>query len=251
MVAVEHTEHQIDVRPLERMLELIKDRILSKVSHEFKTPLTSIIGYSEVLLNDPSLPEDLKQSFLSTIKKEGERLAELVDELLSFSMLENGQIHLNQKEGDIIPVIQCALKRLRPQVEDKNLSVRTSYDKPSIVADFDRDRMFEVLLHIMSNAIKFSPAGGHIEVVARTHCNDVEILVADSGEGIPVNDASLIFQGFYRVHRPGEETRGMGIGLAIAKRLMELHQGNIFVNTQKRSGCTFALRFPQTRSATQ
>ena len=225
-------------------MDKLRERILSRFSHEFRTPVTSIVGYAEVLLSEPALPSETRQEFIEIIKEEGDRLSNLMNQLMELFALERGTIKLEITETDVISTIDFAIKSVLPAAEKKLLTITPFYDQPTIVARFDKERMFETILHLISNAVKFSPQSGSVVVCARSDNSIVEIMVSDNGKGIPTQDVPFVFKGFYRVQRPGEEIRGAGMGLAIAKHLIELHGGSISVVTTENEGSIFILRFP-------
>jgi len=225
-------------------LDKLKERMLSRFSHELRTPVTSIVGYAEALLSEPALPSETRQQFIEIIKEEGDRLANLVNELMELFALERGTIKLKMTENDVISVMDFAIKSMLSAAEKKSLTITPFYDQAAIVAMFDKERMFEAFLHLISNAVKFSPQSGNVVITARLDNTNIEIMVSDNGKGIPVQDVPLVFRGFYRVQRPGEEIRGAGMGLAIAKHLIELHGGSIRVVTTEHEGSIFVLRFP-------
>lgn len=225
-------------------LDKLRERILSRFSHELRTPVTSIVGYAEALLDEPSLPFETRKDFIEVIKREGDRLTYLVNELMELFALERGSVNLELVEGDIVQTVDLAIKAVAPAAEKKALALTPFYDQPSIMARFDKGRIFESILHLISNAVKFSPEEGNVIIAVRADQSSVEIMVSDNGKGIPADDVPLVFRGFYRVQRQGEEVRGAGLGLAIAKHLVELHGGDINVITNERDGSIFVLRFP-------
>ncbi|MBI4429918.1 MAG: HAMP domain-containing histidine kinase [Ignavibacteriales bacterium] len=230
-------------------LDKLRERILSRLSHELRTPVTSIVGYAEALLTEPSMRSETRQEFIEIIKEESDRLSSLVDGLLELFALERGTVALNRAEADVIPVVDLAIKSLSSDAEKKSLTVTPFYDQTSVWAIFDRDRLFEALLHIIDNAIKFSPQGGQVIVGVRADASSVEIMIGDNGKGIPVRDSELVLRGLYRVQRDGEEIRGAGTGLAIAKHLIELHDGQISLVSKENEGSVFTLRIPVRRNS--
>lgn len=227
-----------------KSIDKLREKILSRVTHEFRTPVTSIVGYAETLLSEPAMPSETRREFIEIIKEEGDRVASLVNELMELFALERGTITLEPTKADIVPVVDFAIKSVLAEAQKKSLTITPFYDQPSILAMFDRERMFETVLHLIDNAVKFSPQRGHVVIAVRADNSIVEIMISDNGKGIPAQDVPLVFKGFYRVHRPGEEIRGAGVGLAIAKHLIELHGGEISVISKENDGSIFILEFP-------
>ena len=219
---------------------------MRKTIEEREKPL--LICYRDddtlTLDGDELMASEARQEFIEIIKEEGNRLANLVNELMELFALEQGTIALVRTEADVVPLIDFAIKSVMPEAESKSLTITPFYDQPNILATFDRERMFETLLHIISNAVKFSPQGGNVVVAVSSDNSMVEIMVSDNGKGIPAQDVPLVFRGFYRVERLGEEIRGAGMGLAIANHLIELHGGNISVVSKENEGSIFIFKFP-------
>ena len=148
-------------------MENVRQDILSRVSHEFRTPLTSILGYAEVILDDPLLPDDLRKQFVQTIKDEGQRLAELVNELVSLQSFEQGLANLERTEVDLLSLLQRAFQTVDAHARDRSILISLKSYRAGIAGNWDKQRLFEMLLHLLTNAIKFAPVGGSIEVTIR------------------------------------------------------------------------------------
>lgn len=235
------------IRTIQRTIEnldKLRERILSRFSHEFRTPISSIVGYAEVLLSEPAIPSETRQEFIEVIKDEGNRLANLVNDVMELFALERGTVKLEMTENDVISIIDSAIKSVLPEARKKALVITPFYDESHIFAVCDEERIFETILHLIGNAVKFSSQNSNVVIAAHLDHAMVEIMVSDTGKGIPPQDVPLVFKGFYRVNRPGEEIRGTGIGLAITKHLIELHGGNIRVITKENEGSIFIVRFP-------
>lgn len=232
------------VKVLEQLNQM-KSEFVSSVSHELRTPLASIIGFAQTILVDPELPTEVQQEFLKIILDEGKRLAKLINDLLDLARIESGRAIMEKSETDLVPLIQRAIYAIAMQADGKKQTVRTEIDESSLVANFDGDRVAQVIVNLLGNAVKFTPEGGTISVGARFAGPNLEIRVSDTGLGIPMDDISKLFDKFYRVHRPGLEIRGTGLGLAIARQLVELHGGKISVESEVNKGSTFTILLPR------
>jgi PAS domain S-box-containing protein len=225
-------------------LNVMKSEFVSSVSHELRTPLASILGFAQTIIIDPELPVETRQEFLQIIVDEGKRLAKLINDLLDLARIENGRVALEATRTDLLPVIRRALQSVRMQADAKSLTIRADLPTESLPATFDVDRILQVMINLLGNAVKFTPSGGSVGVRASVQESDVVIQVDDTGLGIPKSDIPHLFEKFYRVHRPGMEIRGTGLGLAIARHSVELHGGSLTVQSEENKGSTFTIRFP-------
>ena len=231
-------------------LDRMKGAFVSRVSHEFRTPLTSILGFAELIVDDPHMSTITCQKFARIILSEGERLSSLINNLLDLSMIEKGGMSARISEDNIVPIIENVIDELVPQARPKLLTLTSDFQNRSIPIRIDRDHFREIIKQLLSNAIKFTPAGGHIWIGAEISDGHVETWVRDTGIGIPQADLPFVFQKFYRAQRPGEDIPGAGLGLAIVKQLVELQGGSVGVRSKEKVGSTFILRFPRTETLT-
>lgn len=230
-------------------LHRLRNEIVSTISHEFRTPLTSIIGFAESLLSDPEMMADKRMEYTRIIKDEGERLARLISDLMYISALEQQDASLIRcGEYNLVSILKHAVDAVSVQAEKRNISVKTEFDQPQCYATVDKERIFEVALHLLDNAMKFTPNLGTITVRMHEQNESIDFEVSDDGIGIPEKDIPFVFDHFYKVRRAGEETRGAGLGLAIARHLVELHGGSIFVNSTENAGSTFTVSLPKRNS---
>ena len=230
-------------------LERIRRDFVANISHELRTPLASIklmIETVQSIIEDD--PTEATQ-FLTRIDTEIDGLTQLVRELLELSRIESGQVKLNMRAADLRMVVEQAAERLRPQAARSGLDivvVRGS-DESFPMALADPERLTQVLINLIHNAIKFTPVGGTITLsLERERDNDRLIIhVHDTGVGIPPDDLDRIFERFYKVDkaRAGNET-GTGLGLAIAKHIIQAHGGEIWAKSQYGAGSTFSFAIP-------
>ena len=233
-----------DVTELKR-LEQVRREFVANVSHELRTPLTAIKGYTETLrdggLRDPARAAE----FVEVIHRHAGLLAALIEDLLDLSSVEQGQARLDLRRVSLRDVVAQAETVTRKTASERGHAVTLSLprDLPDVVAD--RDRLAQVLINLLDNAVKFTPEGGRIEVAARPSAGRVVVSVADNGVGIPPEDVGRIFERFYRVDRSRDRREGgTGLGLAIAKHLTQAMGGSIEVESRPGSGTTFRISLP-------
>lgn len=217
----------------------------NRVSHEFRTPLTAIIGYAEIILGDPQLSDETRQRFAEIIKDQGVRLSNLVDECLDYSSLKRERIMLEKEECNLIAIVDQAVTLIRPQSEAKSIRLITLYHESTLFAHIDPKRILQLFLHLLSNAVKFTPHDGGIRLEVEARDGMAEISIQDSGIGIPPEELPHLFDRFPNIAGPGRQVNGIGLGLAIAKQLIELHGGSITVRSEVNCGSTFTIRIPR------
>lgn len=228
-----------------RQTERLRRELTANVSHELRTPLTSIKGFSETLLDGAMRDEETGRRFLTIINTETDRLVKLVDDLLDLSLLESKRVTLDLKPVDISDLVVHTVDKLRPLAQTSQLTLVRSAP-PGIVVFADADRLEQVLTNLVDNALKYTPAGGRIEVQVAAVNGEVEVQVNDTGYGIRPEDLPRVFDRFYRADR--SRTRGSGgtgLGLAIAKHIVEAHGGRISVNSRPNEGTTFRFTIPR------
>ncbi len=224
-------------------LDRIKNEFVSNISHEFRTPLASIIGFSETIVSDPDLPEEMKSEFNHVILNEGKRLAKLINDVLDLTKIEGGKIALNKSTTDIVEIVRKAVDVNKEEVENKKLILDFEYPKEEIIVNIDGEKIAQAIDALINNAIKFTNEDGRVKVIVNNLFKEVEIIISDTGVGIPAKDLPYIFQKFYRVSRPGKEIPGTGIGLVFVKQLVDMHKGMISVQSELGSGTTFVVKF--------
>ncbi len=236
-----------------RLLEEVsrhKSAFLARMSHELRTPLTAIIGFAEVLLDDALSPSDAdRREFLGHIRASGRHLLGLINEVLDLSKIEAGRMDLQRASVDVGALVEDVAASMQPLAakKDLRLSHAVAPGVPALWAD--RAKVRQVLLNLVGNAVKFTPAGGTVAIRARRAPDAdrhgwVEISVADSGIGIPAEEQARIFEEFQQVPGAGGTEQGTGLGLALAKRLVELHGGAIGVESAPGRGSTFTFTLP-------
>lgn len=224
--------------------ELIRMQLIADVSHELRTPLTAIKGSMEGLI-DGVLPAE--RSTYDNVYREADRLQRLVEDLQELSRVESGGIKLNLKPVNMAAIIQTAVERTQTAYKTKKISLESELENklPRILAD--EDRMLQVMINLLSNALHFSPVKGRVIIHANKVKNDLVVSVADNGIGMRAEDMEHIFERFYRADksRSRQEGGGSGIGLTIAKSLVNAHGGRIWVESEgKGKGSTFYFSLP-------
>jgi signal transduction histidine kinase len=224
-------------------LDRIKSEFVSNISHEFRTPLASIIGFSETIVSDPDLPEEMKSEFSHVILNEGKRLAKLINDVLDLSNIEGGKIALNKSSTDIVEVVKRVVENNKTEAEKKYVVLDFEHPKEKIIIDADGEKLAQSFEALINNAIKFTNEDGLVKVIVNNLFKEVEIIISDTGIGIPEKDLPYIFQKFYRVSRPGTEIPGTGIGLVFVKQMVDMHKGLISVQSELGNGTTFIVKF--------
>ena len=226
--------------------EQLRKEFVANVSHELRTPLTNIKSYAETLVESAGeLPANTERNFLNVILSESDRMAHIVQDLLTLSRFDSGRSGLNLTEvsfGELIESVANA-NRLEAQNHGHTLTVRLEDGLPQILAD--RERIVQVLVNVVANAIKYTPDGGKIEISAGRSGRLVWAQVADNGIGIPAADRGRIFERFYRVDKArSRESGGTGLGLSIAKEIVDQHQGDIRIVDRPGPGLTIRVELP-------
>lgn len=230
-----------------RRLERMRADFVAAVSHELSTPLTSMRGFSETLLEGALQDEATARRFITIIHEESIRLGRLVDDLLELSRLESGRWQPTRQRVDLAPLVQATLTRLQDRLEKGQLTAESDLppDLPPALAD--PDQISQVLLNLVGNSIKYTPSGGRVTVTARYNepGRDLYITVKDTGVGIPPEHLGRVFERFYRVDKArSRASGGTGLGLSIVKHIVEGHGGRVWAESQgpgKGTAITFTL----------
>jgi PAS domain S-box-containing protein len=226
-------------------LSRMKSEFVSNISHELRTPLASIIGFSETIASDPDMPDEMKAEFNSTILNEGKRLARLINDVLDISKIEGGKIDIIKFRFNVILMLNEVVEAHIKSAQAKNITLSWELPEEEILIDADKERISQTIGRLLNNAIKFTNEKGRIKVIAKNLFNEIEIIISDTGIGIPEIDLPYIFQKFYRVSRPGTEIPGTGLGLVFVKQIIDLHKGFITVQSEVGKGTTFAIKLPK------
>jgi len=216
--------------------------LLNSISHNLRTPLASVLGVLNTILEDRALlDEPTQQSLLKTAHDEARRLDWLLQNLLDMTRLEGGSLRVKTEPCDVHEVVAAALRQLGEAARARNISVSITPNLPLI--PIDNVLIVQVLVNILDNALKYSPGETLIEIQVRLDADQLEIRVLDRGAGIPEQQLERIFEKFYRVAVPGAP-KGSGLGLSICKGFVEAHKGRILANHRAGGGMEFALLLP-------
>jgi len=235
----------------ERELDRMKTEFVSQVSHELRTPLTAIKGFTELLLDgDAGEVNEEQQEYLDIVKSNVDRLVALINDLLDISRIESGRIKLEVAPIDVPPLIHSVVATLRPLLEGKQQTLTTTVQPDLPTGMGDRDRVVQVVTNLVSNAHKYTQAGGTISVTAEQRGEFLRVGVKDNGMGIPEEDIPKLFTRFFRVDSSlTREIGGTGLGLSIVKSIVELQGGTVSVESQLGVGSTFAFTMPVAMAA--
>jgi len=224
-------------------LDRLKSEFVSNISHEFRTPLASIIGFSETIVSDPDLPEEMKSEFNKVILYEGKRLAKLINDVLDISRIEGGKIILNKTCFNLVETLKGVVEQNRESALKKRITLEFEHPQDQILIEADKEKIAQSFEALINNAIKFTNEDGRVKVIVINLFKEVEIVISDTGIGIPEKDLPYIYQKFYRVSRPGTEIPGTGIGLVFVKQMIDIHKGMISVQSEIGNGTSFIVKF--------
>ncbi len=231
-----------------RRTEAVRRDFVANVSHDLRTPIASLKALVETLLDGALEDETVAREFLSRMQIEVDDLARLVEELLQLSRAEAGQIELHSTPGNLASLARHVAERMRAQASLKQIEILLNADGDLPLATFDSDRVEQVLVNLVHNAIKFTPSGGTVQIGVSASEDEVIVSVKDSGPGLEQDDLERVFERFYKADR-SRSAAGSGLGLAIAKHLIQLHGGRIWVESDFGAGATFKFALPRDRSS--
>ncbi len=244
LISIERDRAKEKITVLEELNKL-KNDFISNVSHELRTPLASIVGFAEAISSDPEMPREMITEFNEIIYTEGKRLAKLINEILDFSKLDSDGEPLEKTEFNLIELIRNLADNFRKVAEEKGLTFNAEIPEAMITVNADRERISNALSNILSNAIKFTESGGRVTFIVNDFLKDVELIISDTGIGIPEKEIPNLFEKFKKVDRPGTQIPGAGLGLAATKKIIDLHNGLIRVKSEVNKGSTFIVRLPK------
>ena len=230
-----------------KQLENTRQEFVANVSHELRTPLSLIKGFVETLLEGAKNDPDLTSRFLKTIEKHTDRLTYLIEDLLTISKLESGEVLLNLQALDLREEIERVKEDLQSRAQEKQIAILNEVPEHS-VAKADSDRLQQVFFNLIENAIKYGRTEGHVWISAGVRPKDgmMEVSVRDDGPGIPPEGRERVFERFYRVDRArSRETGGTGLGLAIVKHIVQAHGGEVWMTSGVGEGTTFFFTLKQ------
>lgn len=233
----------------ERLKELdqLKNDFISTVTHELRTPLTSIRALTEILHNTPELDDEKQSEFTGIIIKETQRLSRLINQVLDIQKFDSQKTELQMQLADIQKVTQDAIDATRQLMEEKKITLQVQAEKELPMVLMDKDRIIQVIINLVSNAVKFCDSGdGQIQIRLTEDKDYLKVEVKDNGMGIKQSDQKVIFDRFSQVKNvSGSGQSGSGLGLPICKHIVELHKGTIWVESKPKKGSTFSFTLPK------
>ncbi|MFN2512120.1 MAG: ATP-binding protein, partial [Pyrinomonadaceae bacterium] len=227
----------------------LKDEFLATVSHELRTPLTAILGWSR-MLETGSLDDPTAARAIETIRRNATSQAQIIDDILDVSRVITGKLYVDLHPIDLTPVVETAVNVVRPTAEAKGIRIETEFSSQPTVITGDANRLQQIIWNLLSNAIKFTPSGGNVSLSVHDIGMQVEVRVADTGQGISRDFLPFVFDRFRQADSTSTRQHGgLGLGLAIARHLVEIHGGTIMAESAgEGKGATFSLRLPSVGS---
>ena len=226
----------------EKEVAEMKNDFVSNVSHELRTPLASIKAYIEMLIDGEADDEKTKREFYEVIQNESNRLSRLIDNILNISRIESGLVKVNKQPQSLTVIMKEAIEVIAPQAKGKKINLIEQLTPLFYQTVADRDMLYQTVLNLMSNAVKYTPEGGSITVLTDVDEAKKKVMarISDTGVGIPPKDLPFVFDKFYRVEANNRMAKGTGLGLSLVKHIIEtVHHGRIFVESTQGKGSTF------------
>lgn len=233
-----------DITELKK-LEVMRKDFVANVSHELKTPITSIKGFAETLLDGDINNEREKNHFLDIIYEESKRIQFLIEDLLTLSKLEKDEFQLNLSKINLSTILDDVIPMIKQRAQQANVSLHVQMEE-QVMLTADSEKIKQVLINLLANAISYTSEHGQISLVIKELDDDIQMIVQDTGIGINEKDLPRIFERFYRVDKDrSRNTGGTGLGLAIVKHIVEAHKGRISVESELEKGTTFYVYLPK------
>ena len=229
----------------EREMAKMKNDFVSKVAHELRTPLSSIRAYVEMLVDEEAQDSQTRQEFYKIIDSESERLSRMIENMLNISRIEAGVIKVQKQDMALTGVLKEVVDCLQPQAAEKDLLLEAELSPVFYQVHADRDMLYQAILNVVSNSVKYTPQGGQIKVTSALESGLAAVRVSDTGLGIPAEDLPHLFEKFYRAGANKKAAKGTGLGLALVKEIIEtLHHGQVTVESTVGQGTTFTIKLP-------
>jgi len=226
-----------------RGLQTMRRELVGNISHELRTPLAGIKAMVETLEDGAIDDKEAAMDFLVRIDSEVERLAQMVSELTELSRIETGQVELRMAPMNINLIIEEVVAQLNPLAQRQQVTIATELATNLPVIRIDKDRIRQTIVNLVHNAIKFNHPGGRVAVSTKAERDSVTVYISDTGTGIPKDDLPHVFERFYKADKARTEGSS-GLGLAIAKHIVQVHGGNIWAQSEEGKGSTFGFSLP-------
>ncbi len=225
-------------------LEKLRKGFISDVTHELRTPLTTISGFVGGIM-DGTIPEENHREYLEVVLSESKRLSRLITNLVQVTKMENGETKPQKTKFDINELVRQTLLKFEMMITPKGIDVSINIPEDRVLVYADKDSISQVLINLINNAVKFTPEGGNLSIDISIIKSKVHISVENSGQGIDENELKYIWDRFYKSDKSrGEDRTGMGLGLYITKRIMDMHKEQIWVNSTKGENTVFTFTLP-------
>ena len=211
---------------------------IANISHELRSPITSIRGFVEGML-DGTIPPEKHEYYLNVVLDESKRLTRLISDVLDLSRLESGEFSLKMDTFELNELIRIIIIRFENEIEAKKLNVNVVLAGENMYVIGDRDRIGQVISNLLDNAIKFTPEGGSINIKTKVNGKKIVVSIGDTGVGIPENELKLIWDRFHMVDKSRTQKKGTGLGLSIVRQILNQHGESIWVESTVGKGSTF------------
>jgi signal transduction histidine kinase len=230
-----------------RRVNQIKSLFMSMAAHDLRTPLTTIFGFADMLLEDSQLEDEIKREILAVIRAQSERLHRLIADLLDVERIEQGQLVLKPGECNLNQITHEVLQSLKPLYETRYLHMDTQLPDPPLLIWGDASRIWQILYNLINNAVKYTPERGRVQIQVAPEAEQVVLRVSDSGRGMTPKQLTRLFDLYYRTDEAkASNVLGSGLGLYIVKMLVEAHEGKVSVASELGKGTTFIVHLPLT-----
>jgi signal transduction histidine kinase len=231
-------------------MDEVKDEFLYTVTHELRTPLTSIRALTELVHDNPDMPDAKKTEFLAAVIREAERLSHLITQVLNLERFESGKQGLSFESVSMDQLVQELLPDLQPLAQRKQVRILTQLTNPIPAAELDPSLIRQVWYNLLTNAIRFAPENSIITIHLASTGNNLKCSIKDQGKGIPTESLELIFDKFYQApNQTLKKPEGSGLGLAISKKIIELHNGTIHAENSEQGGACFIFNLPISKTS--
>jgi PAS domain S-box-containing protein len=244
LLAIER-ERSTPLKSVVEELNRLKSDFISGISHEFRTTLASIIGFSETIVSDPEITEAMKEEFIKVIMSEGKRLAKLINYFLDTTNTDEKIMLINKSSFELTKLIEDVVDANIELANEKNIIINFERPSEEIIIDADKESLFQVINALINNGIRYTEDLGRVKVIVNNFSNEVEIIVSDTGIGIPDQDQPYIFQRFFKASRRMSDIPSVGVGLVFVKQIIDLHKGLISIQSEIGSGTTFLVKLPK------
>ena len=244
IISIERDRAKQKISILEELNKL-KNDFISNISHELRTPLASIVGFAETINTDEELSSDKVKEFNKIILDESKRLAKLIEDVLDLSKLEGEKETLDKENFDFVVLLKNLTNGFKELADKKNINYSVEIPEAEIIINADKERISKSFSNLISNAFKFTESGGRVTVIVQDFLREAEIIISDTGIGIPQDELQFIFEKFNKVETQTKKTKGSGLGLVTVKKIIDLHKGLIRVKSEVNKGTTFIIKLPK------